>query len=307
MNETYRSIRVVKHFDGKPLEFPICVPTYGRPDNAMVKVWRADKRLPVIFFIRKEQKELYRPLKNEGAKIVLLTHSYCAGSTRREICEWGRNHGYKHIFMFDDRVTRVSMLAPKISRTGRLSLGTVSEYRSTYHGMLLWEYLIKKYDPIISGGAHSGFTFDPGNIGLAPKFFGVDCQIAIHLNLEMLAEHGIAYRDTKDCGSDDAAINFDCLSRGLPYMVFSDLEYDCIPSGDGNTGGQAATEGNTRAERFTEYCNRFMKNVCGENHPGVWIRKDKTGVPYIRFKWRYWKDQKGGEPIEACFDKYQRL
>lgn len=306
MSKTYRSIKVVKHFDGNPLKFPICVATYSRPESSMSRLWESDKRLPVVFFIRSEQEKLYEPLKAKGANIVKLTHSYDLGSTRREVCEWALNTGYENIFMFDDRVKRISVLAPRVSKTGRLYHGTTSTYRDTYYGMLLWEYLVRKYKPIISGGAHSGYTFDKSNIGAYPKFYGVDCQIAIHLNVKQLADNGIAYRDTLLCGSEDAAINFDILNAKLPYMVFPDLEYDSIPSSDG-MGGQAAAEGDTRVERFTKYCDRFMKNVCGENHPGVWVRKDKSGVPYIRFKWAYWRKRNGVKTSEPCFGKYQRL
>ena len=302
----YRSCKVVSQLQDKPLKFPICVPTYGRPESAMTRLWEKYPELPVVFFVRVEQKALYQPLAKKGARIVYLKDVRCIGATRRAICNWAVEQGYANIFLFDDRVLRVSLLAPRLSRTGRVNMGTVPEFNTTPDALRLWEYLIWKYKPIISGCAHSGYAWDPGNIGILPKQYGVDCQIAIHLNVKQLAKVGIQYKDVEICGSEDAQINFDVLEAKLPYMVFGDLEYNSVPSQDGK-GGISAVENNTRIERFEVYCDRFINNICGLGHPGVRIRKDKTGVPYIRFNWKYWRERNGIKTAEPCFGKYQRL
>lgn len=302
----YRSCKVATKLRDRPLRFPICVPTYSRPENGMTRLWEKYPELPVVFFVREEQKKLYKPLADKGAHIVYLKGVKCIGATRRAICEWAVKHGCTDIFLFDDRVLRVSLLAPRLSRTGRVNMGTVPELNTTPDALRLWEYLIWKYKPVISGCAHSGYTWDPSNVGILPKQYGVDCQIAIHLSVKRLAKAGIAYKDVEVCGSEDAQINFDVLEAGLPYMVFGDLEYNSIPSQDGK-GGIAAVENNSRIERFEIYCDRFMKNICGEGHPGVHIRKDKTGVPYIRFKWKYWRERNGVKTSEPSFGKYQGM
>lgn len=302
----YRSCKVAEKLRNRPLTFPICVPTYGRPESAMTKLWEKYPELPVVFFVRTEQKPMYASLAAKGARIVYLKKVKCSGSTRRAICNWARKHGHDNIFMFDDRVLRVSLLAPRVSRTGRTNMGTVPEYNTTPDALRLWEYLVNKYKPDISGCAHSGFTFDISNMGAAPKQYGVDCQIAIHLNVKTLYEHGIEYRDTGFCGSDDACINFEVLEAKMSYMTFPDLEYNSVPSVDGD-GGSSVVEGIDRIQRFTRYCSLFMTNICGENHPGVRIRKDRAGVPYIRFKWAYWRGRNGIKTAEPCFGKYQRL
>ncbi len=303
----YRSCKVCERLKNQPLTIPICIPTYGRPDSAMSKVWKANPELPCIFFVRAEQKELYQNLKSSGAKIVYLKNVTNIGDTRRKICDWAITKGYTDIFMFDDRVKRVSVLAPRLSRTGRYNMGTVPEYKSIVDALRLWEYLIKLYTPDISGCPHSGYTFDINNAGQSPKRFGVDCQIAIHLNVNNLYQNGIKYKDVEICGSEDAQINFDILEAKLKYMVFLDLEYDNIPSSDDLKGGISGVEQNSRKERFTTYCTRFMKNICGENHPGVKIKEDKRGIPYIRFNWAYYRKRNGVIEVEPNYSKYQRL
>lgn len=303
----YRSCKICKRLQNKPLQIPICIPTYGRPVSAMSKVWEANPELPCIFFVRIEQKDLYEELRNKGAKIVYLKKVDNIGATRRKICNWALSKGYSDIFMFDDRVKRVSILAPRLSRTGRYNMGTVPQYNSIVDALKLWEYLINLYKPDISGCPHSGYTFDINNAGQPPKRFGVDCQIAIHLNVESLKAHNIEYKDVKICGSEDAQINFDVLEAKLKYMVFLDLEYDNIPSSDTLKGGISSVEQNSRRERFIEYCDRFIKNICGEGHPGVKVREDKNHIPYIRFNWAYYRKRNGVIDIEPSFGKYQRL
>lgn len=305
----YRSYKACKHLKNRELELPICVPTYGRPESAMSQLWEKYPELPVIFFVRKEQKNLYQPLKNKGAEIVYLKNidnEGQLGQTRRAICNWALAKGYSDIFMFDDRTKRISVLVPRLSRTGRWNMGTIPEL-NVVDALRLWEYLIRLYKPDISGCAHSGFTFDISNAGLPPKQYGVDCQVAIHLNVKSLKEHNISYKNTSICGSEDAQINFDILEAKLKYLIFSDLEYDSVASLDSNVGGMAAIEKNTRQERFTEYCRRFYQNICGEGHPGVKIRVDKNSVPYIRFNWNYYRKRNGVLKIEPNYSKYQRL
>ncbi len=303
----YRSCKVCERLKNQKLTIPICIPTYGRPDSAMSKVWEANPELPCIFFVRAEQKDLYKSLKDKGAKIVYLKHVINLGDTRRKICDWALSKGYSDIFMFDDRVKRVSILAPRQSRTGRYNMGTVSKYKSIVDALKLWEYLIQLYKPDISGCPHSGYTFDINNAGQPPKFYGVDCQIAIHLNVANLNQNNIKYKDTAVCGSEDAQINFEILEAKLKYMVFLDLEYDNIPSSDGLKGGMSDVEQNSRRERFIEYCERFMKNICGKGHPGVRIKEDKHHIPYIRFNWPYYRKRNGVIEIEPNYSKYQRL
>lgn len=303
----YRSCRVCKRLQNTSLHIPICVPTYDRPVSAMSKIWGANPELPCVFFVRIEQKELYKELREQGAKIVYLKQVDNIGATRRKICKWAVSKGYSDIFMFDDRVRRVSVLAPKLSRTGRYNMGTVPQYSSIIDALRLWEYLIDFYKPDISGCPHSGYTFDINNAGQPPKMYGVDCQIAIHLNVNNLKVHNIAYKDVEICGSEDAQINFDVLESKLKYMVFSDLEYDNIPSSDNLKGGISSVEQDLRRERFIKYCDRFINNICGKNHPGVRIREDKNHIPYIRFNWAYYRARNGVIQVEPNFSKYQRL
>lgn len=303
----YRSCRICKELQQTNLKLPICIPTYSRPVSALSELWKKYPELPCVFFVRIEQKQLYQLLRDTGAKIVYLRSTDNIGDTRRKICSWALKKGYDDIFMFDDRVRRISVLAPKQSKSGRYNMWTVPQFNSPIDALRLWEYLIKIYQPDIRGCPHSGYTFDISNAGIYPKQYGVDCQIAIHLNVKNLAEHRIFYKDVAICGSEDAQINFDILEAKMRYMIFSDLEYDNVPSSDKLQGGIAAVEQNSRKQRFTEYCDRFLKNIPGVDHPGIRIREDKHGIPYVRFNWNYYRKRNGVIKLDPCLSEYQRL
>lgn len=285
----YRTLKWFNELKDTPLEFPICVPTYSRPISGMTKVLEKCPELPVVFFIRREQKDMYKHLCSK-ARIVLLDNMENIGQTRYAIVEWAQNHGYDNIFMFDDRVNAVNFLAPHTTRSGRLTLAKPKECKSMADGLRIWEHLVKQYDLAVSGASHSGFSWSPSYIDAAPFRNRKECQIAIHLNVKKLKLANVQYRDCKECGSEDAALSFDAMTAGLRYLVFTDLEYNNIPSSNKNGGGIQETEGNNdRIERFDNFNRLFMKNVCGEGHPGISTRKAEGGVHYIKFNWSYWK------------------
>ena len=70
----YRSQKLYKEVKNEDFPiFPICVPSYNRPDPAILNSLDTYPELPIILFIRntKEQKKLYKKWRGK-CKIVLL-------------------------------------------------------------------------------------------------------------------------------------------------------------------------------------------------------------------------------------------
>lgn len=285
---SYRTVTMLEQSRGT-LDIPICVPSYSRPDAALLKFAKKEQ-LPFILFIREEQKNLYKPWA-EYCRVVVLKGVTNIGQTRNAILRWAHRQGYDDIFMFDDKVTGVNFMEPHTTRTGNLTLAKSPQCKTLKDALLVWQAFIEEYRPAMSGCQHKGFSYNPANIDKPPLRNGMETKIAIHINVKALFEHGINYRDTKVCGSEDAALLFDVMSSGLSVLTFLDLEYGNVPSGGSSLSvGVSDKEACDRKSRFDAYNRLFLKNVCGEGHPGIGFRKDRgTGVTYIRFKWPYWK------------------
>lgn len=289
MDKIYRTLRWHEKLKDEPLKFPICVPTYNRPHFGIMNIIEKEPDLPIVLFIRKEQEDMYDYLQGK-CKIVKLKGMENVGQTRDAICIWAQSKGIDDIFMFDDRVTEVNFLAPRKSRTGNLSL--VKASKTMKEGLQIWEYLVSKYQPCVSGAAHKGYSWSPSYINAKPARYSKECQIAIHISVKQLVDNGIRYRDCKECGSEDATLSFDVMCKKLEYIVFTDLEYNNIPSSNNNGGGIQAAEGReqeTRIERFDRFNELLKKNVF-KGHPGMSFRKAEGGVTYAKFNWKYWKE-----------------
>jgi len=289
----YRTEKISRKVAGRKLEIPICIPSYGRPDSAMFKILEKEPDLPMVFFIREEQKELYAGLKGK-ARIVTLKNVDNIGQTRAKIVKWAHKQGYENIFMFDDKVTAVNALAPRLSRNDNWSM---SKFTTTmYQALQVWEYLIRKYKPCMSGGLHKGFSFSPGNINAEPEIApGIWC--AIQLNVDMLSENDINYRDSNIYGHEDNIMEIEVMQKRLKHICFKDIEFDNIPSSDKYTGGIQDTcpESETRLERVSRLSDLVEKFV-GKGHPGIIFYTWKDGARYVRMNWKYWRKHYSEEP-----------
>lgn len=290
--ETYHKI---KNDDTKL--FPICVPSYNRPNPDVVKSLEMYPDLPIILFIRntEEQKKLYHHLKDK-CRIILLEDVENIGQTRKAIVDWCIEHRITNIFMFDDDIKGVDILYPHETANGTLcmrahhiNIGSKSVIDPTV--LRIWMNMIRSSDKdlTLSSPLYRPDSWHMKNANADIRYNSGACIQCIHLNIKNLYKNHINYKDTEICGNEDYALQFEIMSAGLKTCVFTDLMYECpavgsLPGGCENASGIADIN-----ERYTKYVGLFKQNISGENHPGIKIKTTKSGLTSIKFDWRYWR------------------
>lgn len=302
----YRSQRVAKYVSGEkflsrhPEIWPICVPSYNRPDPEIAK--RASDDLPLVFFVRREQLPQYKHLRDRF-RVVPIDGVKDIGETRSKILKWARVKGYDNIFMLDDDVTQVDYLYPWETSGGKLCLRAshINEQNGE-NGLRpiafrMWQAYVDKLheDTVITT-----ISYRPNSWSLkyADMETVYNCGYAIqcvHLNVKKLCENGLDYSSNAFCGVEDYAIQFQAMEKGLRTTVIRDLMYHC-PAINSNPGGCENMGGiSDPHERYEHYRELFLKNISGKDHPGVGVKRSTSGFISIKFKWDYWKIKQGKE------------
>ena len=273
--------------------FPICVPSYSRPNASFLKYC---KNLPIHLFIRSEEYELYKKYEND-CTILLLDNVNDVGETRREIVNWAIENNVDDIFMVDDDVTSVHFNIPGDSSNSdkqfMKSWYTINDvpWTAELKFFKMWLWMLTLCDDKVTMSA-PGQRSDWWNIRYKDEPItynrGTPIQ-CIHLNISNLKNTGINYNSTKIDGAEDYAIIYRIMKSGLYTTLFTDLAY-CVPSIGSGEGGCNKTESKDLNERYDLFIERFMSNVLDEEDKyRVSIKTSKGGVKSIKFQWNQWK------------------
>lgn len=298
----YRSQKLynqVKNADFKI--YPICVPSYNRPDPAILKSLDTYPELPIILFIRNtaEQKKLYKHWRGK-CKIVLLDNVNDLGETRAAIVNWCIEHKISNIFMLDDDINELDYLYPHRTKNGNICMRAARQNTGrVYRGInpfvfRMWQKMIESCDKrlTISVPAYRPDSWHMKNADADVMYNHGACSQCIHLNIKNLYKTGINYSCNAEYGVEDYVLQFRVMTAGLLTCTFTDLMYGC-PAINSHPGGCENANGYTDPnERYEVYIQKFIKNVCGENHPGITIKTAKSGVRSIKFKWDYWNPER---------------
>lgn len=294
----YRTQKWAREARGTEL-WPICIPSYNRPNPKIIR--KALPGLPLVFFVRKEQKELYKPLEKEypGCKIVTISGVSNIGQTRRKIVKWAQHYGYDNIFMLDDDILSVDYLYPgetsgghTCMRSNRLNRGKVSSV--TPSGFRVWQYIVENIlasDVAITSPIYRPDSWNMKNCNAQYRYNTGQCIQCIHLNVGLLKQAGLNYKSSEIVGNEDLALQFHVLESGLKTCMITDVVYDCPKINTGKGGCEGASGIQDPKERYQYYIDLFMKNVCKGDHPGVGLKVSRTGVNSIKLNWNYWRDK----------------
>lgn len=276
--------------------WPICIPTYNRPNPKAVK--NALPGLPIVLFVRKEQKELYTLLKSQypGCKIVTLSNVHDLGETRAKIVKWASYHGHKNIFMLDDDITSVDYLYPgKTSggsicmRGSRINNGEKSRLNPS--GFRVWQYIVENRldkNTAITTPIYRPDSWHLKNKNAKFRYNAGACMQCVHLNIDLLSRCNLNYGSNKEYGVEDLSLQFWAMEKGLKTCVITDLVYNCPPINSEPGGCEGANGIDDPEKRYSYYVKQFFKNVCKGNHPGVGIKTSRSGFKSIKFNWKYW-------------------
>lgn len=302
MKELYRSQKLYKEVKDKDFEvFPICVPSYNRPNPVILDSLDTYPELPFILFIRNdpEQKKMYKHLKKK-CKIVLLDDVHNIGQTRKAIIEWCKENKIPQIFMMDDDIDELDFLYPHKTNNGTVCMRAARQNMGRpYKGvnpftLRMWMRMIEesRKDLTISAPAYRPDSWHMKNKDADVVYNNGSCIQCIHINVKNLAKKGLNYRDTDECGNEDYALQFDVMSSGLTTCVFHDLMYGCPAVGSKPGGCENASGIADVKERYNKYIELFLKNVSGYNHEGVKVKNTRSSaLNSIKFDWKYWKKE----------------
>lgn len=297
----YRSQKLYEEVKNEDFEiFPICVPSYNRPDPAILKSLETYPELPIVLFIRntKEQKALYKKWRNK-CKIVLLDDVNDLGETRAAIIDWCIENRVSQIFMMDDDVNELDFLYPHETRNGTVCMRAARQNMNRpYKGInpftlrmwMKWIELANK-KLTLSTPLYRPDSWHMKNVDAPISYNSGACSQCIHINVKNLYKKKINYVSTAENGVEDYALQFKVMTAGLLTTVFTDLMYGC-PAINSHPGGCENANGYSDPnERYKMYAEKFIKNVCGEEHPGIVIKTARSGVPSIKFNWKYWRKE----------------
>lgn len=277
--------------------YPICVPSYNRDNPLILKALDTYPELPIILFIRntKEQKAIYKKWKDR-CKIVLLPEVDNIGATRAAIIDWCIQHKISRIFMMDDDIDELDFLYPHPTRNGTLCMRAARQNMNRpYKGinpftLRMWMRMIKdaRDDLTLASPAYRPDSWHMKNKDADLKYNQGACIQCVYINVKNLHKAGINYRDTESCGNEDYALQFDVMSKGLTTAVFHDFMYGCPAVGSLEGGNEDACKIKDIKARYEHFIECFLKNVCQGEHGGVRIARAKSGIPSVKFNWKYW-------------------
>lgn len=299
----YRSQKHAKFVNGKkfqarhPEVFPICIPSYNRPEPKILE--GVDDSLPLVFFVRKEQLEDYKYLR-ERFRVVPITGVSDIGETRAKIVKWAKKKGYSDIFMLDDDITSLDYLYPGETRGGNTCMrASKLNQGKPLKGLnptafRIWMYWLDKLDDeflVASAPLYRPDSWHMKNADAPMRYNSGIVSQCIHLNIDKLCELGIQYESNAEEGVEDYALQFKIMNAGYKTVVLTDLVYDCPPINSCAGGCEGMNGYSDAAKRYEFFHKQFLKNVCGRDHPGIVTKTSRSGFKTIKFNWKYWRDQ----------------
>lgn len=274
--------------------YPICIPSYSRPDGSFL-VDAKNKNLPVYLFIRREQEQLYAQYKGVY-NIVLVDNVHNIGETRKAIVDWAIKNNYDNIFMLDDDISNMDFTMPGQAMSGRYYMKrrcTLLHLKEEIQPYVfkMWQWLIGRCDPklTLSSPGYQPQYWDLKNADLPIQYNASAINGCFHVNVKNLTSHNLNYLSSNVCGNEDYSIQYLVMRAGLLTTIFKDLTYNTESIGT-NEGGCNAADPEPIKERYIRYINLFNTNVLDpEDSHRMTTKVSKSGVPSLKFLWKFWK------------------
>lgn len=258
----------------------IAIPTYNRP-NAIALRRVKTVGLPVYLFVRREQLELYSSFSKEYT-LVPIDDVQEIGETRRALVEHLYRAGYKWVFMLDDDISHVEMLAPSPKggwNSKRILDGSKTPPRMERKAFQLWYKLAREHNLALSSPNHRAYdrSYHGHNIRV-DKSAVIQCVL---LDTHAVMKVG-NYRNINETGNEDYYIQYQLMSNGYATGKIGLIEYSC-PSIGGTSGGSSEP----LVQKYRKYIKAFKRNVC-DDESLVSTKVTKTGIPSLKFVWKNW-------------------
>lgn len=305
-SQPYRTETWLKELEGRELKTPICIPSYKRPDAPILSKKGFIRNTPeltrdkVFVFIRdtEEEYQSYKWAEEFVTLVPLPNHVKEIGLTREAILQWGIKHNYHNLFMFDDRLLSLKVLAPYLTRNNKLVMGKYSG-STNYKALLLWEYFHKIFTTTVSGVNNWNICWCPKNIN---RQFMVNnpgsSWTYMNLDLDDCKKYDLHFYDTREKGIEDVAFMYNTMIKGLPSRLFTDISFtdispETLHEKTITSGGNASYPKLNRFERLAVMIKKFWENTLNTKWPntptGFYVYKNDLEKMRFRFEWtKYW-------------------
>lgn len=300
----YRTEKIFLNRPDNFCPYPICVPSYNRPNNGFAKWAMSNKfdidKSNVFMFIRDtpEQWKLYKPLKDYVTLVGISPDTKDVGETRQQIVEWGYKNGHDLIFMVDDRVNGVWWLNT-VERGGRTFLD-IDKQSTPATAFYIWGKEHIKKGMVATSISSKGFHWMENRVNkpITPLNGGSGLFSCIALSPKPIIEHNANYKSIMETGVEDVYITYALLTNKLPICNLSDICFSLCPYVD--VGGNSSTFSNMeRNDRHLKVKKLFWEKTLGlewgEKHPGFTVVQTKNEPDIIRVNYRYWRKYYNGD------------
>lgn len=295
----------------KDRKFPIVIPSYNRPNPAILKTFLNESNMdddfnyPIFVFVRDSQKEMYeKAINNKFVTIISFPDNIIndAGKVRRMITKWLYSKGYNCAFSFDDDLVGINFTQKAYTGKGDLKAGAVRD-TNIAKVLAMWqlamEKAVDKYGVLISGLMPQFISWKPEYCFKEQSILlyrGIPSQ-AVCINVKGLVDNDLNYRSNEECGHEDIDLNIRILDKKLPICVFPFLAY-------------SANEMSVENWDFPSMFDRFkcQQDKMKKNFSEIdWVKfvDEKRGLPQVTINWRRCRKYVGIEGKDYIQDIFE--
>lgn len=293
----YRTEKIYQRIKDTNLKYPICVPSYDRPNNFFIEWVKSNKfDIPkdnLYLFIRNtpEQIALYKHLRKLVNIVLISKDTIDLGDTRAQIVRWGQKHNHELLFMLDDTVKGIWWLST-VERKNQTYLD-ISKQSSPKTSFQIWAEEHIQNGMVASGISWKGFHWMPDRVNksIEPLNNGTYLSNCIAISPMKWLEADINYKSIEEAGVEDIFIMYNLLIHRQPFCNMSDICFEIKV--DPRGGDNSVYPNQKRSERLLKVKKGFWKKTLGlewgEKHPGFSIVKGRSEDEMIRTNLSYWR------------------
>ena len=280
--------------------FPVIVPSYNRPDCAVMSVFKEnnidDTKYHAYFVVRESQKELYQESIGDSTNLHVMSFPdeeiNSLGKTRKKIVDSFDDQ----IFMLDDDITNLYYLLPdKVVNTYKFRSEEGNFFRILAMWQILHEIAIKLNPNIITSNIHLrdfwwsntpaiGYPETALKINQSVSFFqfwAFNCKLAHELNIN--------FKHT--AGHEDRDFEIRAVLAGCDFVSLNNITYRSKPLSVGFTGGQHDNlidrmnyQADVMMEEFGQY--KFVSDpVTSKGYRDIKIDFKKANKTVVTYDW----------------------
>ncbi len=292
--------------------FPIVIPSYNRPKNKLLRMFKNNNidnyNFQAYYLVRESQKEEYEAevVNIKNVHIITAPDDLINGAGKARIEIIKRFNG--NIFLFDDDIQQVCFTTPTYTPKGGCRFGTKYNPTDLFKILSMWQltYMVvkEKYPEIVGSNlpctAHT-WPVTPNHLPqYSVEFNRGPFAVLTICDVDKLKENNLTYRDNS-FGHEDLDLQFRCLMAGLKFIRINFIGYVADPPNPEFNGDKSASA----MERYEKQYNQmlpYFKDV-------PWIKtREQKGLKMLAVDYRKYSECMGADPkinpVKLLQEKY---